>query len=404
MKKKILPVLLMFILMLTTLTNTYAKEGMLGFGLFDTAYRLSQSEEIELPFVNFFEKSATYDQLVKHSGVSIGSATIDVDEKMEGMHLILSKDMVTIKGEIEHGIIYGKNIVVEGKISNDTILLAENVKILDTAVVEKDLIVVATDLIVDGTVRGNLIAASTNAIINGVLEQDLRIETSTIDVDKATIKDEIYLTVVKGTDVSKVTAKFPNASINEIDNTMPTEETKLTGEDVAKIIFDGLKLVVVYTLVAMLITKKESTVTTKMAARFIENSTFGIFAAVGMFALSILIIVMLIILGATGYGVIAWPVLIVYLAILLLSLSICKFVVGLVLYEILKKKIGKYRVPALIGIFAVLFALTKIPYIAVYTVIGINIISMAVFMTYIFKRNETTEFIEEVSTKKEEKK
>ena len=37
MKKKILAALVMFILMLTTLTNTYAKEGMLGFGLFDTA-------------------------------------------------------------------------------------------------------------------------------------------------------------------------------------------------------------------------------------------------------------------------------------------------------------------------------------------------------------------------------
>ena len=62
MKKKILAILVMTIVMFATLTNAYAKEGMFDFGVFDTAYRLSKEENIELPFLNFFEKSATYDK------------------------------------------------------------------------------------------------------------------------------------------------------------------------------------------------------------------------------------------------------------------------------------------------------------------------------------------------------
>ena len=124
MKKKILAIIVMTIVMITTLTTTYAKEGLFDYGLFDTAYRLSKEENIELPFFNFFEKGAVYDKEVKHSGISFGTATIDVDQKMDGMQLILSGDMVTVKGEIEHGIIYGTNIVVEGKITGDTILIA----------------------------------------------------------------------------------------------------------------------------------------------------------------------------------------------------------------------------------------------------------------------------------------
>ncbi len=408
MKKKILAIIMMFVLMITSLNAAYAKEGMLDIGVLETAYRLSKEADIELPFLNFFEKSATYDKAVEHSGISFGSTTIDIDDKMEGMHLILSEDMVTIKGEVEHGIIYGGNIVVvEGKITNDTILMANTVKILDTAVIEKDVIIVTTDLVMDGLIKGSLIGVATDATINGTIEQDLRMEVTEINLEKSTVKDEVYVKVPSGTDLTNIKAKYPNAMLKEIEEFADEEEaTKLSGEEIVKIAFDGLKLVVVYTLVATMITKKENTFTAKMTARFLENSTFGIFTAVGMFALSILAIVLLIILGCTGYGVVAWPVLIVYVALLLLSLSICKLVVGLVLYEILKKKIGKYRIPALIGIFAVLFAITKIPYIAIYMGIAINVMSMAVIMTYIFKRNETSEFmqVEEKETEKIEDK
>lgn len=405
--KKILAIVMMAVLMLTSLNVTYAKEGMFDVGAFETAYRLSKEADIELPFLNFFEKSATYDKAVEHSGISFGSTTIDIDDKMEGMHLILSEDMVTIKGEVEHGIIYGGNIVVEGKITADTILMANTIKILDTAVIEKDVIIVTTDLVMDGLIKGSLIGVATDATINGTIEQDLRMEVTEINLEKSTVKDEVYVRVPSGTDLTNIKAKYPNAMLKEIEEFVEEEEvTKLSGEEIAKIALDGLKVVVVYTIVAMLLIKKENGVTTKMTVRFLENSTFGIFASVGMFALSILAIVMLVILGCTGYGVIAWPILIVYLAVLLLSLSACKLVVGLVLYEILKKKVGKYKLPALVGIFAAIFALTKLPYVSAYVVIAINVMSLGVIMTYIFKRNETSEFtqVEEKETEKIEDK
>lgn len=402
MKKKILAIIVMFVLTITSFTNIYAKDGMFDSGFFNKAYRLSKESEIDLPFLNFFEKSATYDKRVTHSGISFGQSTIDIDEKMEGMHLIFSQDMVTVKGEIEHGIVYGKNIVIEGKILNDTILMGDTVKITENAVIEKDIIVVSPNFTMSGIIKGNLIAATNTAVINGTIEKDLRIETANIDIENSIINDEVYLSVPEGTNINKIKEKYPAASINVISTISEQEDVKLTGEEIMNVVLDGLKVVIVYTLVSMLLVKKEKGITTKMTARFLEHSTFGIFASVGAFALSILIIILLAFLGFIGYGVLAWPLLIVYIAVLLLSLSICQLVVGLVLYEVLKKKIGKYKLPALIGIFGIIYSLTKLPGVAPYMVIAINVLSLAIVITYMFKKEETSYFLESIEVKEKE--
>ena len=98
MKKKILALIVIFVLMITNITNVNAAE-MINYGAFETAYKLSKENDINLPFVNFFEEGAVYDEIVKHSGVSFAESTLEINEKMEGVQLIFSEDMVTVSGE-----------------------------------------------------------------------------------------------------------------------------------------------------------------------------------------------------------------------------------------------------------------------------------------------------------------
>ena len=386
MKKKIVAILFVFVLMLTTFSNAYGIE-LLNVGIYETAYRLSKDNDINLPFINVFDKSATYDKTVKHSGITFGETTIDVEDKLEGVHAILTDDMVTIKGEIEHGVILANNVVIEGKISDDTIIIAQTVKITEKAIVERDIVIVSTDLDVLGTVKGNLIAVSTDAKVSGIIEQDLRIVTGTLNLENSTIKGKLEAEVGFEDVKQEIISMYPEAVVTK----SVEKEDKV---NVTRIVIKGIKTVLVYTFVAAVITKKNKSVATKMSARFMENSTFGILSSAAVLTLAPLLLIVLTFAGVVGLGIIAWPVLIIFTAVILLALVTSQLIVGLFIYEVIKKKASKYRIPTLAIIYTVLFALTQIPVVYSYAIVAISLVALGIVLTYIFKRNETSEFID----------
>lgn len=386
MKKKIVAILFVFVLMLTTFSNAYGVE-LLNLGIYETAYRLSKDNDINLPFINVFDKSATYDKTVKHSGITFGETTIDVEDKLEGVHAILTDDMVTIKGEVEHGVILANNVVVEGKISDDTVIIAKKVQVMENAVVERDIVIVSTDLDVLGTVKGNLIAASLDAKVSGTIEQDLRIVTGTLNLENSTIKGKLEAEVDFEDVKQEILTAYPEAVVElnvKEDNSV----------NVTKIVIKGIKTVLVYTFIAAVITKKNKSVATKMSARFMENSTFGILSSAAVLTLAPLLLIVLTFAGVVGLGIIAWPVLIIFTAVILLALVTSQLIVGLFIYEVIKKKASKYRIPTLAIIYTVLFALTQIPVVYSYAIVAISLVALGIVLTYIFKRNETSEFID----------
>ena len=386
MKKKIVAILFVFVLMLTTFSNAYGVE-LLNLGIYETAYRLSKDNDINLPFINVFDKSATYDKTVKHSGITFGETTIDVEDKLEGVHAILTGDMVTIKGEVEHGVILANNVVIEGKISDDTVIIAKKVQVMENAVVERDIVIVSTDLDVLGTVKGNLIAASLDAKVSGTIEQDLRIVTGTLNLENSTIKGKLEAEVDFEDVKQEILTAYPEAVVElnvKEDNSV----------NVTKIVIKGIKTVLVYTFIAAVITKKNKSVATKMSARFMENSTFGILSSAAVLTLAPLLLIVLTFAGVVGLGIIAWPVLIIFTAVILLALVTSQLIVGLFIYEVIKKKASKYRIPTLAIIYTVLFALTQIPVVYSYAIVAISLVALGIVLTYIFKRNETSEFID----------
>ena len=104
--------------------------------------------------------------------------------------------------------------------------------------------------------------------------------------------------------------------------------------------------------------------------------------------LLIILPIILILLGIVDLGIIAWPILILYLSIFLLSLSISTLVVGMVIYEAIKTKVTKYKLVTIAAIFLVLYVITNLPFISYYAVVAINLVSLAIIITMITRKEK----------------
>ena len=381
MKKNIFSIIIMLVIIITAGTNVLANDGLFDVNAYTTTYKLSEQEDINLPFYNVFSGNAVYDKDVTHSGITIGSAIIDINSKMEGIQLIFSGDMININGEIEHALIYGKNIVVTGKITDDVILIAPSVQILESAEVTGDVIVVANELYVKGTVYGNVIANVTiKADITGNIKGDLRVVTESINVNDSTIEGNVY--VETNADTTTLKNKYPNAIITS------TIQTKSATQTALNVFSKGIVYVVVYGVVCFFITKKENNIFTTAYNKFKDNTMYGILLAFIVLMLALVVPMISLILMMIGLESIGLPLFIAYTGFVLLVLTIADIIVGATMYEAIKDKVEKYRIIAIAAIFIVLFAITNIPYIAWYAVMAIKLIALAIVMTMITKKTE----------------
>lgn len=389
MRKKFLSILAIMLVVLVSLTNVHAADGMFHMGAYSDIYKLSEEANIDLPFINVFTNAATYDKTVTHSGISIGDTTIDVNEKLEGMQVLVSTDMVTIKGEVENSFIYANNVVIQGKLAGDTIIFAPTVQILKGAVVEKDVIIVANNLDIQGTVKGNVIATiSEKATISGTINQDLRMIVQDLNVNGETIKGDIYLET--NADTATLKEKYPEATIKGL-----TEEVEQE-IDWMGIITKGIITVVIYSVLCFFITRKENNIVTKAYNKFKNNTMFGLLMAVVLIMLLLILPLVLILLAIAGFGIIAWPILVAYLALMLFVISTAMLIVGTTTFEAIRTKVEKFKIPVIALIFAVLYTLTQITVIATYANMAIFLIALGIVVTMITKKSE-------VENKKENK-
>lgn len=380
MSKKILKILSLMLVCFVTFTNVFAADGLFQVGAYEDIYKLSEQSGIELPFLNIFTNSATYDKTVKHSGISFGQSTIDVNEKLEGMHILFSNDMVTIKGEVENALIYGTNVVIQGKISGDVVILAPTVQILEGAIVEKDVIIVGNNLDIKGTVKGNVIATiSEKTNIEGTIENDLRIITQELNLKDETIKGEVYIET--NSETASIEEKYPEAVTEALIQT--EEENKI---DWMGIVTKGITTVIIYSVICILVTRKDNNFVTKAYKKLSAHTVYGLIVSVVIFFLILLLPVVLILLAVAGIGIIAWPILILYVALILFVISTAMLIVGMTIYEAIKAKVNKIKIPAIVLIFTVLYTLAQITFISTYVNMAILLVAMSVVVTMLTKK------------------
>ena len=384
MTKKIFSILMVMFVVLVSLTNVHAADSLFHMGMYEDIYKLSEQADIDLPFLNMFMNAATYDKDVRHSGISFGSTTIDVNEKLEGMHAIISSDMVTIKGEVENSFIYANNVVIEGKLTSDSIIFAPTVQIKENAVIENDLIIIANNLDIAGTIKGNVIATVTEkTTVTGKINEDLRLITTDLKLENEQIKGDIYVETSANTATLK--EKYPDVTIKSLVEQVE-QETDWMG-----IITKGIITVIVYTFVAWLVTRKPNNIVERACEKFKAKTTFGLIGSVITLMLVLVLPMILIVLVVMGLGLIAWPILIAYVALLLLVVTTAMLIVGMAIYDAIKGKVAKFKIPVIALIYAVLYALTQITFVAGYANMAIMLIALAIVLTMFTKKKEVKE-------------
>ena len=386
MNKKVIAILMLLICFFS-LNNVNAESvsNFMDINAYENIYKLSEDSEVSLPFIKVFSDRAYFDKNISNSGLSIGQKTIEVNEKISGVQMILATDTVDIKGALEYGIIVASNVVISGNIEKDVLIVSESLFITDTANIGGDIVAVAETIEMKGNASGSFIGSSSNLLMQGNVGKDFRVNSETLEFTEANVGGNIYIETNSDLDISK---NYPNAIVKKIDiNTINKEQQKT---NIINTIVKTIVGVIMFTLLNLLIVKIKPNMFKNLSDKFLQHSSYGIIAGtLGLVTIPI-VITILIVLSLFGIGVVAMPILVVYIALIVVIISLAKFIIGSVIYEIVKDKLkinSKLKsIGILLLIYAALYLLGYIPHIGYFVTMTTVLLSSGIVFTGLTKK------------------
>ncbi|MDD2627540.1 MAG: hypothetical protein PHR25_06020 [Clostridia bacterium] len=389
MYKKIFFVFI-FIILMFSVTNIYAENEtrIMDTKTYTNLYKLSEEAGIKLPFIRVFNGKAIFDKPVNHSGISIGSKSIEITDDLEGIQGIISGDTITIKGSAEYPIIIGTNVVIEGNITKDLIVIAESIFITDSAVINRDAILLASKIIENsGEVKSNFIAITPEMKMNGIVGKDFRVQSEKIEIkEDVTINGNIYIETNSEIDLS---SKYPNAVVVKIKTNVMTKAEKMdyTKRELLKVI----TAIVLFVIVNLIIRKMLPNMFDTLAKKSTKYSTYTILIGVVGLVTIPLAIFLLIAMCIYGMAIIGGPLLMIYTSLILITIILAKFIVGSVIFEVVKDKIKEENkktkeVLLLTGIYSIIYLLCRMPYISGFMSLATVLLSSGIVITGITRK------------------
>ena len=388
MKKKICAILLVLVCFFSfTNVKAASESNFIDLQAYADIYRLSEDSDVSLPFVKFFNEKATFDKKLDKSGLSIASKTIDIEENIKGVHTIVSGDTVNIKGSVEYGFIISSNVVISGTIEKDVVILAESIFITDTANIGGDIIAMANTIELKGNVAGNFIGNSDSFLMEGKVQKDFRVLSNSMTFGETTINGKIYIETNSELNISD---KYPNAVVNKIQTRIMTEAEKK--DQIINTILKSITAIILFTLLNMLIRKINPNLFVNLANKFKNHSSYGVIAGVLGLTTIPFVILFLILLSMFGAGVVTTPLLVVYIALIVVIISLAKFITGSVIYELAKDKLkvnNKLKeLGILLAIYTVLYILCYMPYISWFMTMATILFSSGIIITGFTRKNK----------------
>lgn len=411
MKKFLKGMLLVFLIMMTLITSVQATDvestteaiqdiSIFNVGIYDTEYKSSiyKLEKI-LPFFNMSSQNMIYDTDINAHGITFGSLSVDVKQKLKGIHVMFAGDTLTIDGSVEFPIVLATNVVINGKVDRDALIIAESVFVTEDAEIANDITVFGGSLEVRGKVNGNVLGTVDKLYISGHVEKDVRMIAKNFVFENEMLNGDIYLET--DSDTTALESKYENVTVYPY--TTETVEEEVETVDTAAIVTKGIIVIIVYTVLAVVLTRKETNIVQKMTDKFVNYAPYSILMALGLLVCSFLIFIVLIILAILGLGVIAWPILIFLIAFAIISYIIEVLVVGSVLANLIMRKIKSKSISIKIGIYAGIFGIV---YILTNLIGWLNmicwILSMGVLITHMTRKLKVQEKVAEVKEEKKE--
>lgn len=355
----------------------------------DGLYKFSEGKDIYLPFLRISYDKVEIDKEISNLGITYGNKGVDVNSKTQNIQVIASNDTIRVNENMEYALILSRgNVIIDSKIDKTLVVFAgEKVTLTENAEVLGDVISFSNLLEIKGNVLGSVVGSATNTIISGKIENDLRIATESIDISSSdNIIGNIYIET-QNNEIG-IKEKYNNANIKFI-------EKSSTSSRVIDILISAIKTSLVYTLAYLLVFKiSKEKIFNNLLKITSKNLGFSIMSGAILF-LAIPLVVLLTFLGMfIGIEEIVIPIMIFYIANILVISLISIFVTGSVVHEYVVDNYFKEvdltkRIVCSFFVFLSMILLTNIPKIGIYINMIIMIMAVGIVFAYLFKKEES---------------
>lgn len=388
MYKKIISVVLIIMCMFSfSNVNAASQSNFIDLQAYDKVYTMSEDSDVSLPFIKIFTDKATYDKDITKSGLSIASKGIELNKNIKGVQVIGSNDTVQVVGTLEYAVIFAANVEITGTIEKDVLIFAQSVFITENAKIGGDVVIVANEIDLKGNVAGNFIASATSMTMEGNVEKDFRVSSETLEFGEATVGNNIYIETNSELDLSD---RYENAVVNKIQASVLSEDEKK--EQTLNTVYKSAIAIALFTLTYVIIKKISPNLFTNISNKVKDNSSYAIIVGVLSLVTIPIVLMLLVMLSIFGLSAITMPLLVAYIAIVIVTIALAKFITGAVIYELVKDKLKVdtklKEVATLIGIYAGLYILCNIPRIASIMIMATILVSAGIVVTAITKKNK----------------
>lgn len=298
---------------------------------------------------------------------------VESSNKIEGINMMFG-NVAKHNGESDYLISIANNIEINGKVNNDSFILGNVVKFNETSTIERDLLIGASEVELNGTVKRDVTIYASIVTIKGDVE-NVNIKANQIIIEDANINDLSYN--------EDAIIEINNSQVNTTNLTEKITQTVTIQEQIINFIYSLGGILVIFLAMYLLVPN---------LFKRIENNNENItilngFSLFGFGTLSLILIPITFILLLTLIFCLPLAILLLVLYIIAICLSsiFTGYLLGYLIWKYLIKKEHNSLLIGLIGI-SILNLLGIIPVIGTL----ISVISVMIGMGIIlqqFKRN-----------------
>ena len=286
---------------------------------------------------------------VDGSSIIIGN-NIESKNSVHGIDAMIGNN-INFNGISDYLFLIGNNINVNGNVSNDGIIIGNVIKFDSNVVVDRDLVIVGSEVIIDGTIKRDVKIYAMNVTINGNINGNVDIKSSDIkvngNIDGVLSYNEDAVIKNKG-------------NVNEFNITEKMYKDITFQDRVWQFIINYGSLLLIFLFFAFITPKLFKRIEHKNEKLTILNffSLFG-FGTLSVILIPIIFILLLTLVFGTSLAIL---LLIFYIVCIWLSSLFTSYLIGYLVWKNIIKKDNNIYLIGLIGI-SIISVLSIIPFI-----------------------------------------
>lgn len=312
-------------------------------------------------------------QEIQGSSILLGNY-VENTNKVSGLDMTLG-NTIKYEGESEYLLSAGNNIEINGTVKNDGFVFGNVVNFNENSIIERDLLVLASNVTISGTIKKDVTIYASTVTINGNIE-NVNIKANEIIIENANINNLSYN--------EDAVIEVKDSQVNTTNLTEKLQSEVTIQDQIMNFIYNLGGILVIFLALYLLAPKLFKKIENNNA----NITVLNVFSMFGFGTLSLILIpvIFILLLTITFCIPLAILLLILYVLAIWLSSIFTGYLLGYVIWTKLMKKENNPLLIGLIGI-VVLNLLGIIPYIGILITVISVMIGMGIILQQ-FKRNE----------------